>query len=78
MLHILLSDHPCKSIKRLQDSCTKINFSFNSCSGGCGSIFDDNYELSKAIQELANDPAAAIQRYGSINCWDVSGITDMS
>jgi hypothetical protein len=41
-------------------------------------IVQNRYELEFAINELATNKSAAETRYGSINTWDVSLITDMS
>ncbi len=36
------------------------------------------YDLQKAINEFFFDKNAAITLYGTMNCWDVSAITDMN
>jgi hypothetical protein len=36
------------------------------------------YDLQKAIDDFFSDKNAAVTLYGTMNCWDVSAITDMS
>ena len=86
----LLFSRQCKSItishdsarkktrRPLQITCTDTNLTSNSCCGGCGFIFDTKNKLEEAVRKIASDPATVIQTYGSVNCWDVSSITDMS
>ncbi len=57
-------------------SCTKNTF--NSCCNGCGYSFTSNDELKNAVDEFEGDRANANDKYGIMNCWDVSWITDMS
>ena len=40
--------------------------------------FETNEELQNAVKELCQDNEAALKKYGPIQCWDVSQITDMS
>jgi hypothetical protein len=57
-------------------SCT--HDTFNSCCNGCGYSFTSKDELRQAVEEFGLDKAAATEKYGIMNCWDVSWITDMS
>ena len=41
-------------------------------------IFTDRSALDTAVEAWITDEAAAIETYGDINTWDVSGITDFS
>jgi surface protein len=43
-----------------------------------GVVFATKYALQTAINEYYYDKNAAITLYGTMNCWDVSAITDMS
>jgi len=51
---------------------------FNSCCGGCGYSFTSNEELRQAVEHFQTDAAAATTKYGILNCWDVSRITDVN
>jgi len=41
-------------------------------------VFNDNNELKAAVNEWCDDEAAAREKYGDINNWDVSNITNFS
>ncbi len=56
-------------------SCTYITF--NSCCNGCGYSFTSNDELKKAVEEFEGHKANVTDKYGTMNCWDVSWITDI-
>jgi surface protein len=43
-----------------------------------GSVFITKNALQTAVNEFFFDKNAAIALYGTMNCWDVSAITDMS
>jgi len=58
-------------------SCTN-NHVFNSCCNGCGYSFTSADELRNAVDAFRYSTVAATNKYGTMNCWDVSRITDTS
>jgi hypothetical protein len=58
-------------------SCIKDQI-FNSCCNGCGYSFTSTDELKNAVKAFRFSTVAATNKYGIMNCWDVSWITDMS
>jgi len=51
---------------------------YSSCCEGCGHSFSSRDDLRKAIEEFRLNSSASTDKYGVMNCWDVSSITDMS
>jgi surface protein len=50
---------------------------FNSCCNGCGYFFTSPDEVNNAVDAFRFNSAAATNKYGIMNCWDVSKITVM-
>ncbi len=57
-------------------SCSS-NQAFSSCNG-CGYFFTSTDELKNAVDAFRFSTVAATNRYGVMNCWDVSQITDVN
>jgi len=58
-------------------TCTNSAYIYNDCCGGCGYSFSTKDELQDAVDDILDDVETAENKYGIINCWDVSKITDM-
>jgi surface protein len=43
-----------------------------------GSVFNNKNELQVAVNRYLSDKDSAVSLYGTMNCWDVSRVTDMS
>jgi surface protein len=61
-----------------QYNCQKDAYVYSNCCDGCGYSFSTNGELREAINDFRSNGSAATEKYGIMNCWDVSRITDMS
>ena len=73
---LMLLSKLSKVFTQLQ-SCTN-NQVFNSCCNGCGYSFTSTDELRNAVDAFRYSTVAATNKYGIMNCWDVSRITDTS
>jgi hypothetical protein len=76
LVAFLLLSKFSKVFTQLQ-SCTN-NQILNSCCNGCGYSFTSADELRNAVDAFRYSTVAATNKYGTMNCWDVSRITDMS
>jgi len=67
-----------KTVKAQDQNCTE-GKTYNSCCSGCGYAFNTAKEtLVEAIEDFFLDVSAGRNKYGEMNCWDVSKIKDMS
>ncbi len=76
LVALMLLSKLSKVFTQLQ-SCTN-NQVFNSCCDGCGYSFSLADELRNVVDAFRYSTVAATNKYGTMNCWDVSWITDMS
>jgi hypothetical protein len=76
LVALMLLSKLSKVFTQLQ-SCTN-NHVFNSCCDGCGYSFTSTDELRNAVDAFRYSTVAATNKYGTMNCWDVSRITDTS
>jgi hypothetical protein len=59
-------------------TCNNSDQIYNECCKGCGYSFSDSNDLRQAVIEFRSNDSTAENKYGIMNCWNVSNITDMS
>ena len=59
-------------------TCNNSDQVYNECCKGCGFSFSNTSDLQQAVIEFRSDGFTAENKYGIMNCWNVSNITDMS
>jgi len=59
-------------------TCNNSDQIYNECCKGCGYSFSNSSDLRQAVIEFRSNDSTAENKYGIMNCWNVSNITDMS
>jgi hypothetical protein len=59
-------------------SCLASGLLYNACCKGCGLVFSNNSVLEDAVELFSTNPSMATQKYGVMNCWNVSQVTNMT